>query len=151
MALEEARLTAAASAHDPLEDRDMIAIATPRQLMWWKFRKHRVALISVFILAILYLLCMIFPEFVSHQAPNAVSAAWKNVPPQAISFIDPDGNFSLRPGVYGLKSVRDPETLRRSYEVDPAVWHPLYFFTSWRALQTLGYLCDRHSSVWPRS
>ena len=129
MALEKARLTAAASAHDPLEDRDMIAIATPRQLMWWKFRKHRVALMSVFILAVLYLLCMIFPEFVSHQNPNGVSAAWKNVPPQAISFIDPDGNFSLRPGVYSLKSVRDPETLRRSYEVDPAVWHPLYFFT----------------------
>ena len=128
MALEEARLTATDSAHDPLEDRDIIAIATPRQLMWWKFRKHRVALLSVFILAILYLMGMIFPEFVSHQDPGGVSASWKNVPPQTITFIDTDGNFSLRPGVNGLITTRDPETLRRSYAVDPDVWYPLYFF-----------------------
>ncbi len=135
MALEEVQLTASGA---PLEEREQIAIATPRQLMWWKFRKHRVALASVVVLAIFYLLGMIFPEFVSHMDPNGVSASWKNVPPQAISFINAEGDFSLRPGVYGLKSERDPETLRRSYQVDTGVWHPLYFFTPGRPYRLWG-------------
>ena len=135
MAIEDIQLSASGA---PLEEREQVAIATPRQLMWWKFRKHRVALVSVVILGIFYLLGMIFPEFVSHLDPNGVNASYKNVPPQSISFIDADGNFSLRPGVYGLITVRDPETLRRSYEVDTSVWHPLYFFTPGRPYKLWG-------------
>ena len=135
MALEDIQLSASGA---PLEEREQVAIATPRQLMWWKFRKHRIALVSVAILAIFYLLGMIFPEFVSHQDPNGVNASWKNVPPMSISFVDAEGNFSLRPGVYGLKTVRDPETLRRNYEVDTGVWHPLYFFTPGRPYRLWG-------------
>ncbi len=138
MALEEARPTTTGALRDPLEDHDQVAIATPRQLMWWKFRKHRIALVSVAILIVFYLLGMIFPEFVSHEDPNGVNASWKNVPPQAISFIDAEGNFSLRPGVYGLSTVRDPETLRRSYGVDTTVWHPLFFFTPGRPYKLWG-------------
>ncbi|MCY3719396.1 MAG: ABC transporter permease [Anaerolineaceae bacterium] len=135
MAIEDIQLSASGA---PLEEREQVAIATPRQLMWWKFRKHRVALVSVVILIIFYLLGMIFPEFISHVDPNGVNASWKNVPPQSISFIDAEGNFSLRPGVYGLNTVRDPETLRRSYEVDTSVWHPLYFFTPGRPYRLWG-------------
>ena len=135
MAIEDIQLSASGA---PLEEHEQVAIATPRQLMWWKFRKHRVALVSVVILGIFYLLGMIFPEFVSHLDPNGVNASYKNVPPQSISFIDADGNFSLRPGVHGLITVRDPETLRRSYEVDTGVWHPLYFFTPGRPYKLWG-------------
>ncbi len=135
MAIEDIQLSASGV---PLEEREQVAIATPRQLMWWKFRKHRIALVSVVILIIFYLVGMVFPEFVSHLDPNGVNASYKNVPPQSISFIDADGNFSLRPGVYGLNTVRDPETLRRSYEVDTSVWHPLYFFTPGRPYKLWG-------------
>ena len=138
MGIDSANLTPAAGTHSPLDDREQVAIATPRQLMWWKFRRHRVALLSVVILAFLYLAGLVFPEFVSHHDPNKDNASWKNVPSQAITFIDADGNFSLRPGVNGLRSVRDPETLRRSYEIDPSVWHPLYFFVPGRPYKLWG-------------
>jgi len=106
--------------------------------MWRKFRRHRTHLVSTVILTLLYLPRLLFPEFVSHQDPNRDNAAWKNVPSQSISFIDADGNFSLRPGVYGLRSVRDPETLRRSYEVDDSVWYPLHFFVPGRPYRLWG-------------
>ena len=120
-----------------LLEEERIAIATPRQLMWWKFKKHRVAVLSVGILALFYLLA-IFADFFAPYAPEATNAAYKFVPPQSITFIDAEGNFSLRPGVHGLTSVRDPETLRISYEVDTSVWYPIHFFVKGDPYKWLG-------------
>src|SRR6266545_8376278 len=60
--------------------------------------------------------------------PNKVSNTYRYVPPQGISFFDQNGRFSLRPGVHGLKSTRNPETLRVTYEVDKTRWTPITFF-----------------------
>ena len=56
---------------DPLEEieNDAISIASPRQLMWWKFRKHKIAVISVIALFIMYMLAL-FAGFVSPYDPN---------------------------------------------------------------------------------
>lgn len=109
-------------------EQEQLAIATPRQLMWWKFRKHKVAMISVVVLAIFYFVGFVFPEFFSPTLPEKFNAAFKFVPPQAITFIDANGNFTLRPGVNGLTTARDPETLRVTYETDPTTWYPIHFF-----------------------
>lgn len=39
-------------------------VATPRQLMWWKFKKHKLAVIALFILGLMYFLAA-FAEFIS--------------------------------------------------------------------------------------
>jgi peptide/nickel transport system permease protein len=107
---------------------EKISIATPRQLMWWKFRKHRVAVASVIVLAVLYLVGFIGAEFFSPYDPNAFSAAYKFVPPMGISFIDAEGNFSLNPGVFRVTSERDPNTLREIWTTDYSTWYPIHFF-----------------------
>ena len=43
---------------------ERIAIASPRQLMWWKFRKHRVAVVSLILLIVFYIVA-IFADFLS--------------------------------------------------------------------------------------
>lgn len=116
-----------------------IAIATPRQLMWWKFRKHRLAVISSVILIAFYIIAL-FADFISPYDPNHYDAAYKFVPPMSLSFIDGNGQFTLRPGVNGLISNRDPETLRITYEVDPSVWHPLHFFVKGAPYKFLGLI-----------
>ena len=113
---------------DSLIEEEGISIATPRQLMWWKFRKHRVAVISSIVLIVFYFIGFIAPEFFSPYDPNEYDAATKFVPPMSISFINAEGNFSLTPGVYGLKSDRDPETLRQIWDTDTSVWYPIHFF-----------------------
>lgn len=104
-----------------------IAIATPLQLMWWKFRKHRVAVASVIVLIIMYLMA-IFAGFLSPYDPNAYNSDYKYVPPMGINLFDSNGNFTFRPGINGLIQERDPETLRIYYNSDPATWYPIHFF-----------------------
>ncbi len=97
------------------------AIATPRQLMWWKFRKHRIAMVSVFVLILFYTIA-IFADFVGPYDPNQHNGSYKWVPPMQIVF------KGLQPGVYGLTTERDPETLRITYQTNKEEWYPIRFF-----------------------
>ncbi|HLH72943.1 MAG TPA: ABC transporter permease [Chloroflexota bacterium] len=106
-----------------------ILVASPRQLMWWRFRRHRIAVVGT-IVVILFYLVAIFCEFIAPANPDTIDGAHKYVPPQQISFIDANGNFTFRPGVYGLSPHRDPVTLRLSYTSDPKQWYPIYFFST---------------------
>jgi len=106
-----------------------ILAATPRQLMWWRFRKHRVAIVGAIVVMLFYLVA-IFCEFVAPATPDIIDGAHKYVPPQQITFIDSSGHFTFRPGVYGLVPHRNPVTLRLSYTPDPTQWYPIYLFST---------------------
>jgi peptide/nickel transport system permease protein len=121
------------------QEKELIAIATPRQLMWWKFRKHRVAVLCAVLLAVFYIIAL-FADFLSPYDPNQFVAAYKFVPPMAITFVDAEGNFRLQPGVNGLVSTRNPETLRITYETDPTTWYPLQFFVKGVPYKLLGFI-----------
>jgi peptide/nickel transport system permease protein len=97
------------------------AVASQWQLMRWKFRKHKLAVISLWVLAILYFVA-IFAEFLAPADPEVVAEPYKYLSPQGLVF------HGLRPGVYGLTRKRDEVTLRVSYTVDKSQWYPLLFF-----------------------
>lgn len=120
-------------------EQDQITVATPRQLMWWKFRKHRLAIISSVVLVFLYIFAL-FADFISPKDPNAYDAAYKFVPPMRITFLDENGDFTWRPGVHGLISNRDPETLRITYDVDKTTWYPIRFFVKGTPHELLGLI-----------
>jgi peptide/nickel transport system permease protein len=121
----------------PVEEKhDRIAVATPRQLMWWKFRKHRLAVVSAVILIFFYFVTL-FADFFGPYDPQAFDSKHKFVPPMGITFINADGDFSLRPGVHGLIMNRDPETLRITYEEDKSTWYPIHFFVKGRSYKLL--------------
>lgn len=116
-----------------------IAVASPRRLMWWKFRKHRVAVASLVVLVILYLMA-IFAGFLSPYDPNTYNSQFKFVPPMQITFIDGQGNFSFRPGVNKLIGERDPDTLRITYKTDDSVWYPIHFLVKGEPYTLFGFL-----------
>jgi peptide/nickel transport system permease protein len=103
-------------------------VASQWQLMWWRFRKHKLALVSVVILCILYL-SAIFCEFVAPQDPNAFNQDFIFAPPQRIRFFSEEG-FHLRPFVYGYTKERNMETFALDYVVDTEQKYPIYFFVS---------------------
>jgi peptide/nickel transport system permease protein len=105
---------------------EKIYVASQSQLMWWKFRKHRMAVISVVLVVLLYLLA-IFADFVAPHDPNETDTEFLFVPPRRIHFVGPNG-FSLRPFVYGLELSIDDETYRKTYSDDESVQYPIYFF-----------------------
>ncbi|MCC6454521.1 MAG: ABC transporter permease [Caldilineaceae bacterium] len=103
-----------------------IEVASQWQLIRWKFMRHQVAVVALFILAFLYL-TVIFAEFIAPYNPTAYDANYTLAPPQRIHFFD-DGQFQLRPFVYGLTSEFNTTTYATTYTVDETQKHPIYFF-----------------------
>jgi len=101
-------------------------VASQGQLIWRKFRKHKLAILGSIILAIFYFVG-IFCGFFSTQDIHKRHTQYIYAPPQKIHFFDEEG-FHFRPFVYRLKREIDPVTLRRTYTEDMNKKYPIYFF-----------------------
>jgi peptide/nickel transport system permease protein len=112
-----------------VESEERIYVASQYQLMWWRFRRHKAALISTVIIFLLIFIAA-FAEFIAPHDPLAYSVAYTYAPPQAIRFYDPETGFTLQPFVYGLDATRDPRTLRPIYTIDTERKYPIRLFTS---------------------
>jgi peptide/nickel transport system permease protein len=127
-----------------LEDRDeSYYFASQWELMGRKFRKHKLAVIGVVVLAVLYFLAL-FCEFCSPYAPSTRSSSNLYAPPQRVRFVDDEG-FHLRPFVYAWKNSLDPKTFQRRYVVDGARKLPIRFFVHGDAYKLWGlFRMDLH-------
>ena len=108
-------------------EEERIYVASQWQLIWWRFRKHKVALISAVILFFLYM-TIIFAEVASPYDPNINNAKYIFAPPQKIHFIGPQSEFHLRPFVYSYTGKMNMETLQVRYTEDRTRLYPIYFF-----------------------
>ena len=110
------------------EQRDA-ALASQWQLMWWRFRRHKLALVGSWILIALYGLAAVC-ELVSPYTPEQRNPQYVLCPPQEVRFFDHNGHFHMRPFVYGIK--RDPNAgeWERSYIEDTDQIHSIYFFAA---------------------
>ena len=95
--------------------------------MWWRFKKHKLAIISVVVLGFAYFVALFCEPFAPHD-PNRYSANWVLSPPMKVRFIDAEGKFRLRPFVYGLTSSRDMETLAIIVVPDTTKIYPIKLF-----------------------
>lgn len=112
---------------------------TQWQLMWRKFRKHKLAMIGLVLLVLLYTLG-IFSEFFATQDIAKRSTEAISMPPTKIHFIDSEGEFSLRPFVYGIKMEEDPVTWKKVYAEDTGEKHYLQFFYHGDSYKLLGVI-----------
>jgi peptide/nickel transport system permease protein len=115
---------------------EKVYVAPPWKLMWWRFRKHKMALVSVGVLAVLYFVA-IFPEFVSPYDPNEPTIQFKQVPPTRVHVRDADGNLR-RPFVYQHERSMDPETFEITYTEDTSIIWPILFFVRGFEYKLLG-------------
>ncbi|MDD9987786.1 MAG: ABC transporter permease [Spirochaetaceae bacterium] len=107
---------------DSFEER--FFIASQWSLMWWKFRRHRLAIVSGAVLLVLYILAG-FCEFIAPYDLTERHRRYVYTPPQRIRLFH-DGRIT-RPFVYGLERSVDPETLRKSYSENRSEVYPLRF------------------------
>jgi peptide/nickel transport system permease protein len=101
-------------------------VAPQWKLMYWKFRRHRMAVVSVFVLALFYLIAA-FCEFVAPYNPETFSTRYTAAPPTRVHLFDSNGTFH-GPFIYGSKRDRDLVTLRPLFVEDRSVIYPLGFF-----------------------
>jgi peptide/nickel transport system permease protein len=107
-------------------EEEKIYVASYWKLMWWKFRRHKMALISAVVVILLYLIA-IFCEFVAPYDPEQYFLKYKGTPPSKIHLFDAEGRIHM-PFVYRIVRTRDPETLRELYDEDTTTRYPLTFF-----------------------
>ena len=82
-------------------------VAGQWRLMWWRFRKHKLALAGAVVVVGLYGVAL-GAGFLATGDPHRTDPEFAHLPPQRIHFFD-GGRFS--PHVYGIAGRRDPASL----------------------------------------
>lgn len=120
-------------------DRSKFVVASQWSLMWWAFRRHRMAMIGLVITSFLYLIA-VAPGFFAINEPEKQDARAAFQPPQTVHFIDTaaDGSWSFRPHVYQQVMRRDPVSLAPIYVEDPSRKVYLSFFGQGYEYKILG-------------
>lgn len=101
-------------------------VATQWQLVWRRFRKHRLALVGVVIIAFLVITSLL-AEVLAPYGPSQRDPRYVNGPPMLVHIFDSSGGVHW-PFVYARKMGRDPVTLRPIAEVDGENRWPVRFF-----------------------
>jgi peptide/nickel transport system permease protein len=120
---------------------ERLYVASQWQLMWWRFRKHHLAMAAGMVVVCFYLVA-IFADFLATTDPELSDARRSLMPPQRIHWFD---GWSLRPHVYAVKGARDPKTFKRVYQVDPMQKIPVAVFAHGFPYKLFGLIpTDRH-------
>ncbi len=133
------------SAEDEKERQRLLKYYSASQwtLIWWRFRRHRAAMVASAVLGLMAL-AGVFAEFVAPYGPVTRNTAYIEGPPQVPKFCDHNG-CSLLPFVHGTTTERDSVTLRSISVPDPEVRHYLQFFVKGEAVKVLGVIpTERH-------
>ncbi len=123
------------------EAEERVSVAPQWQLMWWRFRKHKAALVST-ALVLLFYMVVAFADFFAYADPHASEAQRSLIAPQTLHLVD-EGRLS--PYVEGLAGTRDALTFKRVYVPDPSIKVPLTFLAQGFPYKLFGVIpTDRH-------
>jgi len=114
-------------------------ILSQKQLIWRKFKRHRVAYFCFLFLILFYILA-IFAEFFAPYGAFTRDTNFLYAPPTPIHFVDEDGVFTLRPFVYKIVSELDLDTFRREYVEDKSEKFPVKFLIRAEPYRLLGFI-----------
>ena len=125
---------------DTLSD-DSLASAGQLRLTWLRFKRHKLAFVSLFIVVLFYLVA-IFADFLAINDPHAVDARRGYLSPQAVQMFNTGG---IGPYVNGMTGKRDLKTFRQVYVPDPNKKLPVTLFAHGYRYELFGlFETDRH-------
>jgi peptide/nickel transport system permease protein len=120
----------------PAAAEERISVASQWQLMWWRFRKHRLAMAAAVVIGIFYTV-VVFADFFAYSDPYDSDANRALLSPQALHLFD-NGVF-VGPFVYGIKGERDA-TFKKVYVEDTTKRTPVQFFATGYPYKILGLI-----------
>ena len=116
-----------------------LATLSQWQLIGMRFRRHRLAVVGMFVLCLLYFVA-IFAEFIAPRQTDTEVLDHRYCPPQLVRFTFSDGFH-----VNALNAHRDEVTFRLNYVEDPDDRIPLGFFVKGDTYELWGlFETDRH-------
>jgi peptide/nickel transport system permease protein len=115
-------------------------------LIWSKFRKHKLAVISLIVVGLIYFVAL-FAEFLAPYDPGKFDPRYTYVPPQSVGFFvdDGQGGSRLQPHVTGYKMKLNPVSFRREFTIDPETVIPIGLFVEGQPYKLWGvFEFNRH-------
>ncbi|MGQ9632399.1 MAG: ABC transporter permease [bacterium] len=100
--------------------------ASQGRLIWWRFKKHRMALVGMAVLGIMYFVA-IFAEVFAPYGVETRIPGHENSPPTRIHFYSKEEGLQ-RPFIYGLKREVNRQTFHVGFVEDTSKKYPIYFF-----------------------
>lgn len=99
--------------------------ASPWRLTWRRFRRHRLALVSLWVVVAIYGV-VAFAEFLAPTTATEQNAAYAYAPPQSLHIWHETEGLGLY--VHDFVIEQDPETFANEYTVDEDSYIPVSFF-----------------------
>lgn len=95
-------------------------------LMWRRFRRHQLAVVSLWLVAAFYLVA-ILAEFLAPADPAAYNPRYTYAMPQGVHLFSTseDGSWRFGPFVHGYKTEIDKAAMRRTFVIDEQVKYPI--------------------------
>lgn len=112
-------------------------MATQWRLMWWKLKRHKLALWSGVLLVFMYV-SILFSEMLAPYGVGSRNIDHIYAPPQQVHLFH-EGRF-VGPFVYGFDYKLDMDTLKREYTPNPEKVQPLRFFCQGDSWEWMGLI-----------
>jgi len=123
-----------------IEMEAQVFVASQWQLMWWRFRKHKLAMASAIITILVYAVA-IFAEFLAPFPTGQYAATYTYAPPQRLHLFErTDNGLRFRAHVNGYKVEIDQEALRRTFVVDEESKIDVRFFARGQPYKLAGLI-----------
>ena len=123
-----------------VEEEARIYVASQWKLTWWRFRKHKLALVSGIVVLLIYLVAL-FAEFLAPFPTDAYNAQYTFAPPQRLHFfLQTEAGLRYQPHVNGYTVEIDPVALRRTFGIDPNLVYEVGFFVEGFPYRMLGFI-----------
>jgi peptide/nickel transport system permease protein len=112
----------------PQEADISVQLASQWKLMWWRFRKHKLALVSSIVIILVYLVAALV-EFLAPFPPDRMISQLAYAPPQRLRLWEKtDEGLKFGMHVYGYAFKINALSLERTFTVDTAQKIPVRFF-----------------------
>lgn len=131
----------AVTVHKPGASLRDVQAAGQWTLIWHRFKRHKLAVISAMILLLFYLVGA-FAEFLSPMSPELSRPQYTYAPPQTIGLFieDENGERRFQPHVKGYSIEVDLDAGRRTFVVDDDEIVPIGFFVAGSSYRLLGLI-----------
>ncbi|NUB13914.1 ABC transporter permease subunit [Azospirillum brasilense] len=106
-------------------EQERFTTASQWRMVWWKLRRHKLAVASGIVLLLLYASTLV-SEVLAPYAVDSRNSHFIHAPPQTVHLFH-EGQF-VGPFVYGYSYRLDMEILKREYTPDPTKVQPIRFF-----------------------
>jgi peptide/nickel transport system permease protein len=124
-----------------------VEVASQWKLMWWKFKRHRLAMVGG-VVVLTYYIVAIFANFFAPAYYTSYNAEYVYAPPQQIHLFR-DGK--LNPYVYGYRFERDPVSYKKTWIVDKTKIIPVGLFVHGESYKLLGLLPANIHLIGPKN